>query len=167
MYRYDLFVSYRRKEAGRVLPLVQELQRLQLRVWLDQTAIGDFEPVTDSIRQGIADAKAMLVWFSSDYLRSRPCQMELTAGFIAATRTGDPRQRILVVNPESDAKHIIPLPLADGQHLAVSTPESMATRIAARVMRLEGAMGASMHGRTPAHVGRKLIGAERFVGRTR
>jgi hypothetical protein len=46
---YDLFVSYRRKNFDRVLPLVVALRERGLRVWLDQSSIQDFDPVTDDI----------------------------------------------------------------------------------------------------------------------
>ena len=71
-----------------------------LSVWFDQNEIDEFAPITDKIRHGLANSKALLVWYSVDYPRSRPCQMELTAAFIAAQREGDPRQRVWVINPE-------------------------------------------------------------------
>jgi hypothetical protein len=61
-----------------------------LNVWLDQRAIGDFAAITDDIRAGLANSKALLAWYSADYPRSRPGQMELTAAFVAAQQVGDP-----------------------------------------------------------------------------
>ena len=51
---YDLFISYRRKDADRVLPLVEALSRKGLTVWFDQHTIGEFAPITDEIRDGLA-----------------------------------------------------------------------------------------------------------------
>ena len=89
---FDLFVSYRRKDAGPVLRLVDLLVASGLRVWLDQREIGDFDSITDEIKRGIAQSKALLAWYSADYTKSRPCQQELTAAFIAALRDGEPRR---------------------------------------------------------------------------
>ena len=83
---YDLFISYRRLDQARVLPLVNALQNRGLAVWFDQREIGDFAPITDEIRAGLARSKALLAWYSPDYPKSRPCQMELTAAFVAAQR---------------------------------------------------------------------------------
>jgi hypothetical protein len=123
---YDLFVSYRRKNFDRVLPLVVALRERGLRVWLDQSSIQDFDPITDDIRSGLANSKAFLAWYSADYPKSRPCQMELTAPFIATQQRGDVRERILVVNLEPDTRHVMPIELADEQHLPENEPEDLA-----------------------------------------
>ena len=118
MAGYDVFVSYRRKDTERVLPLVEALRSRDLAIWLDQREIGDFAPITDEIRNGLAASKALLAWYSKDYPQSRPCQMELTAAFVAARRDGDPRHRVLVVNSEPDAVHVEPVELRDDTSIA-------------------------------------------------
>ena len=80
-------------------------------------------PITDEIRTGLAEPKALVAWYSPDYPKSRPCQMELTAALIAAQQASDPRRRVLVINPEPDARHIQPILLADEQHLPARDPE--------------------------------------------
>jgi len=52
-----------------------------------------------------------MAFYSLNYAHSRACQWELTAGFLAAQREGDPRQRVLIVNPEEMAEHIHPVEL--------------------------------------------------------
>jgi hypothetical protein len=139
---FDLFISYRRKDADRVLPLVDALRGHGLHVWLDQSDIGDFAAITGEIRTGLENSKALLAWYSVDYPRSRPCQMELTAAFIAAQQAGDPRQRVLVVNPERDASHVLPVQLADEQHPSAGDVRDLAARIAAHVSTLQDPLGA-------------------------
>jgi tetratricopeptide (TPR) repeat protein len=167
--RFDLFVSYRRSDAPRVEPLVAALRALDVRVWIDRGEIDDFAPVTEEIRNALAASKALLAWYSADYPRSRPCQIELTAAFIAAQKEGDPRRRVLVVNPEDSAAHIQPVVLRDEQHPAVprSTEDyaALAQSIAARVQELGGALGAIVPFAPPPQYGLKLAGASRFVGR--
>src|SRR5262249_17553898 len=162
---YDLFVSYRRKNFDRVLPLVVALRERGLRVWLDQSSIHEFDPITDDIRRGLAHSKAFLAWYSKDYPKSRPCQMELTASFIAAQQRGDVRERILVVNPEPGTRHVMPIELADEQHLPEGEPEELAAWIQRHVEPLQGTLGALVPPLLPPQDGQKLVSASRFVGR--
>jgi TIR domain len=68
----DIFVSYRRKDSGRVLPLVDALRDEGISPWLDQREIGEFAPITDEIRRGLAESKALLAWYSVDYRSHAP-----------------------------------------------------------------------------------------------
>ena len=56
-------------------------------------------------------SRVLMAFYSLNYAHSRACQWELTAGFLAAQREGDPRQRVLIVNPEEMAEHIHPVEL--------------------------------------------------------
>jgi hypothetical protein len=116
------------KGLERVLPLVTALRRRGLSAWLDQSEIGEFAPITDKIRQGLAESKALLAWYSAEYPQSRPCQMELTAAFLAAQHEGDPRQRILVINPTTSVTHIEPVELRDAQYAAAPVDAAATTR---------------------------------------
>lgn len=163
---FDLFVSYRRTDAPRVMQLAELLgaSGSGLRLWVDQHEIGDFESITDAIREGIAESKALLTWYSADYPKSRPCQQELTAGFIAALSHGDPRRRVLVVNPETSATHVLPIQLADQQHPSTTDLPLLANRIADHVRSLDGPLGAGATAH-PSQYGHPLTGSSRFVGR--
>lgn len=166
---YDLFLSYRRKDAAQVLPLVEALQASGLVVWLDQQVIGDFAAITDEIRAGLARSKALLAWYSIDYPKSRPCQMELTAALVAARRGGDPRLRVLVINPESTATHVQPVELRDQQQLPAPRDADgyadAARRIAAHVATLPDELGATIPLSPAAQYGLKLTGTRQFAGR--
>jgi hypothetical protein len=120
----DVFISYRRKDSERVLPLVEALRAKGVSPWLDQREVDEFAPITDAIRKGLSEAKVLLAWYSADYPKSRPCQMELTAAFLAAQREGDPRRRVLVINPEGAPRLVLGrlpevTPLPDGAHRGV------------------------------------------------
>ena len=118
---FDLFVSYRRKDAEQVLPLVEALRHGGVAVWLDQSENSEFASITDKIRQGLAESKALLAWYSQEYPQSRPCQMELTAALLAAQREGDVGRRVLVINPTPRAAHIEPTKLRDTQYATAPT----------------------------------------------
>ena len=60
-----------------------------LKVWIDEREIADFESITRSIAEGLANAKALLAFYSGSYPQSRACQWELTAGFLAAQQEGE------------------------------------------------------------------------------
>lgn len=170
---FDVFISYRHADAGRVEPLVAALRSLGLRVWFDALSIEDFASITGRIAAGLARAKAVVVWYSARYPESRACQWELSTAFVAAQRDGDPRQRVLVVNPEPDNRHIDPVELRDGLYLVPASADplgaapDLARRIAAQLGRVDGALGDLTPLRPPQWHPQPRFGSERFVGRLR
>jgi hypothetical protein len=173
MRPYDLFISYCRLDAQRVRPLVDRLCGLGLDVWIDENEIEDFSAVTATIKEGLAQSKAALAWYSAIYPLSRPCQWELTSAYLAAQQAGDPRQRVLIVNPEISPDHIALPELRDQQYLgapAIQDPagyDKLATRIAAQVQGLAGILGDIRPLATPPWFPNTPAGSARFVGRLR
>jgi hypothetical protein len=110
---YDIFFSYPHKDAEEVKHILQGLQAEGLKVWIDKSENRDFASITNSIVVGLAHSRVLLAYYSQNYWRSRACQWELTAGFLAAQREGDPRKRALVINPDDKAEHIHPVELRD------------------------------------------------------
>jgi tetratricopeptide (TPR) repeat protein len=110
---YDIFFSYPHKDAQEVQQILQALKTEGLNVWIDKSEISDYASITNSIVEGLAHSKVLLTYYSQNYWRSRACQWELTAGFLAAQREGDPRKRVLVINPDEKAEHIHPVELRD------------------------------------------------------
>jgi tetratricopeptide (TPR) repeat protein len=168
---FDVFVSYRRTDTDTVRSLVDSMRRRGLSVWFDETAVPDFGGITESVRQGLADSKALLVFYSSSYPLSSPCQWELTSAFLASARLGDSRRRVLVVNPEPGPGHIEPVELRDALYLSASRQDheqidAIANAIASHVERLHGELGAGII--SPAlWLPAKPSLATRFVGRWR
>jgi len=139
-----------------------------LRVWLDKSEIADFQSITRSIQEGLANAKALLAWYSAEYLRSRACQWELNAAFIAAQHDGDPRRRVLVVNPEQGNGHIHPVELRDEEFLAAQGDVDfarIAERIAQHLSGISGVLGQVRAVAPPQWYPVQRYGSERFVGR--
>src|SRR3990172_662781 len=106
---YDVFFSYPHRDAEQVQRILEALRAHKMNVWIDKSEIRDYESITRSIVDGLARSKVLLAYYSLNYWRSRACQWELTAGFLAAQREGDPRKRVLVINPEEKAEHIHPV----------------------------------------------------------
>ncbi len=163
---YDLFVSYHHLDGDRVKPLIQALRDLGLSVWFDEDAIDDFAPITEEISEGLAGSKAFLAWYSKDYPQSRPCQMELTAAYIAADQARGSATRILVINPEDKVDHIQPLSLRDKRFLSGDLDSTeLAHRIATHLAKVTDCLGAILPvTATPQH-GAQISGSSRFVGR--
>lgn len=107
MAAFDVFLSYAHADRERVLKLRDALVASGLRVWLDDTQIETFESISAAINNGLAHSKVLVAFYSAAYPTRRACQWELTAAFLAAQRSGgDPRERVLVVNPEAGVGHI-------------------------------------------------------------
>jgi tetratricopeptide (TPR) repeat protein len=167
---FDVFVSYAHADAGEVAPLVQALRGQGLSVWQDEDELADFESIDRSIREGLANSKALVAYYSATYPSRRACQWELTAAFLAGQRSGDPRERVLVVNPEPRADHIYPVELQDSRHVGAEGDEGWAARLAEsverRVERLDSSLGeAGSLDATPRWVGGRGVGSTGFVGR--
>ncbi|WP_448204975.1 TIR domain-containing protein [Azospirillum sp. sgz302134] len=165
---HDLFLSYPHADALLVRPLVEELKRLGLTVWFDEREIGDSDAITRSIVEGLGQARMLVAWYSPAYARSRPCQWELTAAYLAAQHEGgDLARRILIVNPEPGADHIQPVELRDRRYLeGTADPADLARRIAERLDRAATWIGDIRPLQAPPWLaGKRRIGSNRFVGR--
>ncbi|KAA0585923.1 tetratricopeptide (TPR) repeat protein [Azospirillum lipoferum] len=170
---YDLFISYPRADVALVRPLVEELGRLGLSAWVDEREIGDADAITRSIVEGLGQARMLVAWYSRAYTRSRPCQWELTAAYLAAQHEGgDLSRRILVINPEPGADHIQPVELRDRLYLeggagTADAAADLARRIAKRLDRAATTwIGDIRPLQAPSWLaGQRRIGSNRFVGR--
>ncbi|MEV5988320.1 toll/interleukin-1 receptor domain-containing protein [Streptomyces sp. NPDC052051] len=144
---WDVFVSYSRSDADAAAPIVTALLERGLSVFVDDTAVNDFASITSTIARGLAQSRALLALYSRDYPRRRACQWELTYAYLAGQREGDPRRRVLVINPELTTEHIQPVELRDARYWPwPRTPETaarLADSVAEHVRRLERAMGDS------------------------
>ncbi len=114
----DLFLSYRWADKPSVAPLLAALQARGVRVWQDAREVETFASIQQAVGTGLSGARALLAWYSGRYNESRACQWELTAAYCAAQAEGDPRRRILVVNPEPGNAHVHLPELFDQLHLS-------------------------------------------------
>lgn len=173
---WDVFVSYARSDARHATALAAALERHGLRVFVDDTAVEDFASISTTITSSLSRSKALLALYSYDYPQRRACQWELTYAYLAGQREGDPRRRVLVVNPEPGDDHIHPLELRDARYGpwqgTDGATEQLAARVAAAVSPLTSALG---EGRTDPDAGGTAgvpwlpaparVGSARFVGR--
>lgn len=169
---FDVFMSYARADRERVLPLRDALVAQGLTLWIDERSIDTFASISASIEDGLAHCKALVAFYSRTYPTRRACQWELTAAFVAAqSGGGDPRRRVLVINPESGPDHIRPVQLRDALTAAAPAAgddaayDELARRIAAHVEQLEGPFSELRVSARPSWFGRRPVGAARFVGR--
>lgn len=67
----SLFISYRRKDSDRLQPLLDALKAENITYWLDTRDVEPFTDFSDAVVAALADAKAILAWYSGDYPESR------------------------------------------------------------------------------------------------
>src|SRR5689334_5794460 len=112
---YDVFISHAWSDGDQPREIAEALQAAGLKVWIDEKELQEFESITRGVQDNLARSKALLAFYSKAYPTRRACQWELTAAFITAQREGDPRRRVLVVNPEQGSDHIQPIELRDAK----------------------------------------------------
>ena len=167
---FDVFLSYAHADQERVLVLRDALVTQGLEVWMDESGIETFDSISHSIERGLACSRALLAFYSREYPARRACQWELTAAFLGAQRAGvNPRQRVLVVNPEPGVDHVQPVELRDALYAgAASTGDAaLAAQITKHVRGLHGVLGDLGVSARPSWWGERPVGSARFVGRVR
>lgn len=168
---YDVFLSFTRASTGaeeQAARLERALTHKGIRVFRD-VRVDEFAGITRELIAALAASKVLLAYYTREYPTRYACQWELTAAFVAAQREGDPRRRVLLVNPESSEDHIHPIELADAKY--VGTPDTdakldqLVTRIIAHVATLRGPLGAAPHPVDHAHLPAEVLAPRLLVGR--
>lgn len=166
---YDIFVSHAWADGPRPGQVREALEAEGLRVWMDSEEIKDFQSITRAVGEGLAKSKVLLAYYSKKYPLRRACQWELTAAFLAAQAAGDPRERVLVLNPEDGVEHIHPIELRDGKfgnpRAEGSAFDGLIRSIRDHVRRVEGPLGDLRGLGVPDWYGMTPIGSTHFVGR--
>ena len=172
--KWDLFFSYRTHRASEVKDLIEALQAEGLRIWRDETGIDSGSSITEAVRAGLANSRALLVYYTPDYYESRACQWELITAWAAAASGGSAFDRVFVwvLKEYSPPAHLGAL--ADSSYFLQEDADNPArlqplvSQVASRVRRLSGTLGDLTHARTSVPwIPRIRLGSERFVGRTR
>jgi hypothetical protein len=167
---FDVFLSHAWADGERPQQIAEAVRKAGLRVWFDADEIDDFAGITRAVTEGLAKSRALLAYYSRTYPLRRACQWELTAAFLAAQSEGDPRRRVLVINPEKGADHIHPVHLRDEKFLTVANGngaalQEMIQSVVRQVKALDGAL-ADLHPLSaPNWYGMTPVGSTRFVGR--
>ena len=162
---YDVFLSYPHADRAEVMQICKALRSRELTVWMDESDIPDYASITRSIVDGLARSRVLLAYYSLNYSRSRACQWELAAAFLAAQHEGDPLRRVLVTNPEEKLEHIHPVQLRDAEIPDSNDLDRLASSVKTHVTEIEGAIGEIHALKPPKWYGRKGVGSNRFVGR--
>ncbi|KUN03913.1 TIR protein [Streptomyces yokosukanensis] len=137
---WDVFLSYSRGDVERVRPLVRALRDGGLTVFTDETGVASFAGISDTIRRELGRSKALLAYYSAAYPEREACQWELTTAYLAGLGEGDPRRRVMVVNPEAFTGHIHPVELRDARHASADDPAALVAVVREHVARLAGPM---------------------------
>ncbi|WP_155055309.1 toll/interleukin-1 receptor domain-containing protein [Streptomyces blattellae] len=137
---WDVFLSYSRGDVERVRPLARALRDGGLEVFTDETGVASFAGISDTIRRELARSKALLAFYSIGYPEREACQWELTTAYLAGLGEGDPRRRVMVVNPEPGTDHIHPIELRDARHASADDLAALVDDVRAHVARLDGPM---------------------------
>ena len=161
---YDLFISYAHQDKTEVTELVARLRHAGLSVWFDETDVPAHFGISSSIGEGLKESKALLAYYSKVYPTRRPCQWELTYAFLTAQRAGDPRKRVLVINPERSADHIHPIELRDALYQTPGDP-NLPARVRTHIRQLSESLGILAGAGEVPWFGHPGPGPRRFVGR--
>lgn len=137
---WDVFLSYSRSDVERVRPLARALRGGGLRVFTDETGVASFAGISDTIRRELARSRALLAYYSAGYPEREACQWELTTAYLAGLGEGDPRRRVMVVNPERGTGHIHPVELRDARHASDDDLATLLDDVRAHVAGLDGPM---------------------------
>jgi hypothetical protein len=167
---WDVFLSYPRRQADQVRPALDALRRHGLRVFVDDAGVAPFASISTTIAGELARSRVLLAWYSREYPLRRACQWELTAAYLAAQHEGDPRRRVLVINPEPTSDHIHPAELRDARHWLGNVDGDDLTLLAGHVAEHVTALPGPLAAIAPAPPPRWFpapprLGAARFLGR--
>jgi tetratricopeptide (TPR) repeat protein len=169
---FDVFLSHSWRDNTRTDGLCAALERAGVTIWYDREDQRDFESITRAIADGLSASRSFLAFYSHDYPTRRACQYELTAAFVAASHEGDPRRRVLVLNPEEGLTHILPVELRDAlipqieDWLDDKALDQLVQRIVSHIERLSTTIGEIVPLAPPRWVGVQALSAPRFVGRS-
>ncbi|HEY3466186.1 MAG TPA: tetratricopeptide repeat protein [Amycolatopsis sp.] len=164
---YDIFLSFTWADSVEVNALQDALEAAGLRVFRDRE-IERFEGITEKLDAALAGSKVLLAYYSRRFPTRYACQWELTSAFLAAQRLGDPRRRVLVVNPESDGNHIAPIELEDAAYAGRPRNDRERAKTVERVAEMVRAATTPLGAvRSTAPLLPRLLRPRRFVGRYR
>ncbi|KAI9332624.1 hypothetical protein DFJ73DRAFT_58091 [Zopfochytrium polystomum] len=72
---YDAMISYAWADKEIVRPLVEKLEKMSVRVWIDTKNMGDY--INESMMDGIRRSAMVVSFFSDSYVASHNCKLEI------------------------------------------------------------------------------------------
>jgi tetratricopeptide (TPR) repeat protein len=165
----DVLVSFAPADAELAGTLQEELRRAGVRALCIEHV--DADPrLPEGVASLVAKAKVVIVLYSETYHHHRICQSALTSTFIAARQEGDPRDRLVIINQEKEADHILPEELREGclpkiTGRSTNRLKGVVSKVRGRLEKLAGPIGRSAYLTPPPWHGMPLIGYPHFVDR--
>lgn len=165
--RPRIFLSYTWADEAAVDVIEAGLKARGIDVFRDRD-IHVFDPITDKLRDELDGADLLVAYYSRRYPTRYACQWELTRAFLAALHNDErPTDRIVVVNPEGDDRHIQPLDFTDAAYLPWrhdSDVDTLAKAVLGKAKRLTTTMG-GVPDASKREFHERLRHPRRFIGR--
>ncbi len=166
--RGQVFLSYTWADQAEVDVIESALEARGVSVFRDQD-IALFDGITERLLHAVESSALLLAFYSRRYPTRYACQWELTSAFLAAARLGNPHDRVLLINPEADEKHIAPIDLEDAAYFTWTRDadvERLADRVVAKLDSADGVPFGPLPAESAVLPG-SLLRPRRFVGRYR
>lgn len=117
---FDVFFCYSWKDRTRADALVARLTAQQvagrpLRVFQDHRALEDYDPISESVMDGLRRSRCLVVLFSDKTLKSSYCRGELRYALSAARRLDGENLRVMPVLHHTDYDDVRPGFLGEGR----------------------------------------------------
>ncbi|WP_394621366.1 TIR domain-containing protein [Lentzea sp. JNUCC 0626] len=165
--RPRIFLSYSWADEAAVDVIESGLKAHGIDVFRDRD-IHVFDPITDNLRQELDGSHLLVAFYSRRYPTRYACQWELTRAFLSALHNGErPTDRIVVVNPEGDDRHISPIEFTDAAYQPWrhdSDVDALAKSVLDKANRLTAVMG-GVPDASAGEFHERLRHPRRFVGR--
>lgn len=120
-----MFLSYARCDEVGASLIHGHLFENGLAVFMDTTGVPVFDGISASVLSALRRSKVLVAYYSEAYRESQACMSELREALIAGYLEGDPRKRVLVINPESGGKHVVPQILSDSRYFQVPSDSEL------------------------------------------
>lgn len=104
MLQKKIFLSHRSSQKAWLKEwLIPKLGKAGLDYWLDEREIDDQEPITEEVRQGIAESHLFLAWWFDRYEESDHCHFELITALAHCRAEGEHsyQRRVFFAGPET------------------------------------------------------------------
>lgn len=168
---FDVFVSWTRRDVEDQLDphprqLVRILTDRGLRVWFDETDLGPFDAIGETVHEAIGRSKIFVAWYGREYANRRACREELTLAMLASRRHRGPG-RVVAVLPDGRMHQVVTSPLLDLELPDLTDAGALSSAIVRRVRAVNGPIGAVDRVDRPRIYGGLgwTDGSRRFVGR--
>ena len=124
--RYDIFLSYSRRDAEAAEDLVRALREYcpTASVFIDRAVISLGASWQQAIWRGLEQCRFVVPLLSSDYVASKVCQEEFSIGMLRHRESADPVLLPILIRPAQLPPHMRLLNYVDCAHDGDSIPDA-------------------------------------------